>query len=64
MEVSTHWRYLNQYVGKTKFQIYTKRTSEKYSSVTFCRYMKKGTDDLVIDNIKKETRYTKDSTCS
>lgn len=64
LEVPIHWRYLNKYVGKIKFQIYKKRTYEKYSNVTLCRYMEKSIGVLVKDNIKNETMYTKDSTWS
>ena len=50
LDVSIHWRYLHQDVGKTYSEISKMRSYWKYSKATICRHMKKNIGDLVVDN--------------
>ena len=54
LEVSVHWRYLHQDLGKTWKEIHSdkKKGYHKFSKATICRHMKKGITDKVIDKRK------------
>ena len=59
MDISIHWRYLHQDVGKTYSEISKMRSYWKNSKATVYRHMKKNIADLDVDLRNNQIRTPK-----